>query len=95
VSAGRVHLDIHALFFKRPGATYIKNYDFSYRIPPNPAFHDFTVTSVAGHLISTDFPQDYKKWNSCDPFALFDAPITEYVETVSPPLWSFTGASIN
>jgi hypothetical protein len=70
-------------FYKRPGAAYVKNYDFSYRLPPSPAFHDFTVTSVVGHLISTDFLQEYKKWQNCDPFTLFDAPIAQYVETVS------------
>ena len=33
------------------------------------------MTSVAGHLISHDFEQRFKKWSSCDPSALFEARI--------------------
>lgn len=29
-----------------------------------------------------DFPDDYKKWHSCDPFILFEAPIRTYVDKV-------------
>ena len=38
------------------------------------------MTSVSGHLISHDFEQRYKKWNSCDPSALFEARIESFVE---------------
>jgi DNA topoisomerase-3 len=38
------------------------------------------MTSVAGHLISHDFEQRYKKWSSCDPSALFEARIESFVE---------------
>ena len=37
------------------------------------------VTSVMGHLMSTDFEQPFKKWNSCTPEQLFTAPIVEFV----------------
>jgi DNA topoisomerase-3 len=38
------------------------------------------MTSVAGHLQSTDFAADYKGWRSCDPESLFEAPLVTYVE---------------
>ncbi|KAH9979024.1 DNA topoisomerase [Lactifluus volemus] len=55
----------------------IKNYDFDY--PQRRA--TFTVTCVAGHILQHDFAQSHRKWTSCDPFELFDAPI---VAEVSP-----------
>ena len=33
------------------------------------------VTSVAGHVFSVDFPQEYQSWESVDPAELFHAPI--------------------
>ena len=69
---------------------WIKNYDFSYRSPPGPGFTDFTVTAVAGHLMSSDFGPEFKGWHSCDPFTLFDAPIQHFVNPVRhllPPLY--------
>ncbi|KAM0753285.1 prokaryotic type I DNA topoisomerase [Meredithblackwellia eburnea MCA 4105] len=59
------------------GPNFIKNYDFSYRMPPNQAFVDFTVTAVAGHLTSQSFG-DLDKWHACDPFQLFDCPIKQF-----------------
>ncbi|KAL8293634.1 hypothetical protein RQP46_000335 [Phenoliferia psychrophenolica] len=56
------------------GPAFIKNYDFSYRMPPGPGLADFTVTAVAGHLMEQNFG-DFDGWRSCDPFQLFDAPI--------------------
>jgi DNA topoisomerase-3 len=38
------------------------------------------MTSVAGHIVSHDFEQRYKKWSSCDPSALFEARIESYIE---------------
>nr|XP_018265665.1 DNA topoisomerase III [Kwoniella dejecticola CBS 10117]OBR87823.1 DNA topoisomerase III [Kwoniella dejecticola CBS 10117] len=57
---------------------YIRNYDFDYNLPPplgRGRGTSFTVTAVLGHLMSSDFGEDHRKWHSCDPFALFDAPI--------------------
>jgi DNA topoisomerase III len=31
------------------------------------------VTSVAGHIFSTDFPQKYSDWSKVDPLSLFYA----------------------
>ena len=39
------------------------------------------MTSVSGHLMSTDFIQGYKSWKSCPPVALFDAPIVKSVSS--------------
>ena len=33
------------------------------------------ITSVTGHLMETDFDERFRKWNSCDPVELFEAPI--------------------
>nr|XP_019008510.1 DNA topoisomerase III [Kwoniella pini CBS 10737]OCF47291.1 DNA topoisomerase III [Kwoniella pini CBS 10737] len=57
---------------------YIRNYDFDYNLPPplgRGRSTPFTVTAVLGHLMSIDFGEDHRKWHSCDPFSLFDAPI--------------------
>lgn len=76
---------------------YIRNYDFDYNLPPpigRPGGVDITVTSVLGHLTSLvcmrvcsltdckDFAEDFRKWHSCDPFALFEAPVTVSVSSV-------------
>lgn len=47
------------------------------------------MTSVAGHLISNDFDERHRKWNSCDPSALFEAPIQSFVENVEPHVYCF------
>ena len=33
------------------------------------------VTSVAGHVFSVDFPQQFQSWDAVDPAELFDAPV--------------------
>lgn len=38
------------------------------------------MTSVAGHLQSTDFQLNFRKWHSCDPEDLFEAPIVTYID---------------
>ena len=35
---------------------------------------EYRVTSVAGHVYSTDFPPEFQSWDAVDPLALFDAP---------------------
>ena len=34
-----------------------------------------TMTSVSGHLLNCEFDNRYRKWYSCDPVELFDAPV--------------------
>jgi DNA topoisomerase-3 len=61
-----------AYFFKHNTQTnYIKNYEFNY--PQTQSF--FTVTCVSGHLTAFDFYETHRKWNACDSFDLFDAPV--------------------
>ncbi len=40
------------------------------------------MTSVIGHLYGLDFDQQYRKWHSCRPGQLFDAPVVETVDPV-------------
>ncbi|KAG5643389.1 hypothetical protein DXG03_001003 [Asterophora parasitica] len=54
---------------------FIKNYEFDY--PQTNSF--YTVTCVSGHLTGSDFPESHRKWNSCDAFELFDAPVETHV----------------
>lgn len=69
---------------------FIKNMDFSYQLHAGRGYVDFTVTAVAGHLTSTDFEDQYKKWYSCDPFALFDAPIKTFTSRVGLDSYAFS-----
>lgn len=40
------------------------------------------MTSVIGHLYGLDFRQEYRKWHSCPPGRLFEAPVVETLEPV-------------
>lgn len=44
------------------------------------------MTSVLGHLLSHDFDDQFKKWYSCDPSALFEARINTFVEDNKKPV---------
>ncbi|RDB16720.1 DNA topoisomerase 3 [Hypsizygus marmoreus] len=55
---------------------YIKNYEFNY--PQTNSL--YTVTCVTGHLTTSDFYETHRKWNSCDAFELFDAPVETTVD---------------
>ena len=35
------------------------------------------ITSVTGHVYSTDFPPEYQSWDKVEPVVLFNAPIHE------------------
>jgi DNA topoisomerase-3 len=37
------------------------------------------MTSVSGHLSHHNFEKEYNKWNSCDPFDLFDARVEYHI----------------
>ncbi|CAG9310955.1 unnamed protein product [Blepharisma stoltei] len=57
---------------KRQGASKIcPVYEYNGRFFDEPAH--FIVTSVAGHLFSTDFPKRFNNWNEVDPISLYDA----------------------
>ena len=65
------------------GNQYVKNYEFDFTFPPPWGSCSVTMTSVIGHLSTVDFADQYRKWMSCDPFQLFDAPIVKLVDKVS------------
>lgn len=33
------------------------------------------MTSVSGHMMNYEFPQNFRNWKSCNPQTLFDAPV--------------------
>ena len=40
------------------------------------------MTSVSGHLMEMDFTEEHRKWNSCEPLSLFDAPVRKVIPQV-------------
>ncbi|KAI9290157.1 DNA topoisomerase [Umbelopsis sp. AD052] len=65
-------------FQTRPSPVpYIKNYDFDYSI--NNRNVTITMTSLIGHIMCSDFPDEYRGWHSCRPDTLFDAPVIDKV----------------
>jgi DNA topoisomerase III len=53
-------------------------YDFDGTFLGKPAH--IRVTSVTGHVFSTDFPKAYQNWGAVDPFELFSAPVERVPE---------------
>ncbi|KAK6428285.1 DNA topoisomerase [Oleoguttula sp. CCFEE 5521] len=67
------------------GNNFTKNFEFDFNFPTwGPC--SVVMTSVAGHLTSQDFAPEYKKWQSCDPAALFEAPIVNFVDEDRKPI---------
>ncbi|MCJ1366569.1 DNA topoisomerase [Acarospora aff. strigata] len=62
------------------GNPYVKNYEFDFSFGQPWGQCSVTMTSVIGHLNGLDFEQRYRKWHSCRPGELFDAPVTESVD---------------
>nr|KAJ0228362.1 hypothetical protein LSAT_V11C100032020 [Lactuca sativa] len=56
---------------------YNKVFEFNYTIQGQPC--QMMFTSVTGHLMEIEFESRYRKWNSCDPVDLFQAPIRKHV----------------
>ncbi|XP_050372374.1 DNA topoisomerase 3-alpha isoform X2 [Argentina anserina] len=56
---------------------YNKIYDFSYSV--NGCAAQMLFTSVTGHLMELEFEDRYRKWHSCDPALLFQAPVRKFV----------------
>ncbi|PWN40734.1 prokaryotic type I DNA topoisomerase [Ceraceosorus guamensis] len=56
---------------------YTRNLSFPYTL--NGRGVSVVMTSVRGHLYSHDFPPSYRSWQSCQPSALFDAPLRTFV----------------
>ena len=56
------------------GIQWVKNYQFDYNFQ-RWGQSSVTFTCVAGHIMQQDFSDRYRKWQSCQPAELFDAPI--------------------
>eukprot|EP00035_Acanthoeca_spectabilis_P009074 m.162373 g.162373 ORF g.162373 m.162373 type:complete len:499 (+) comp14603_c1_seq1:19-1515(+) len=59
-------------------AQYNRIFELKYRI--NNEDYDVQCTSVSGHFKELDFVQSHRKWHSCHPRELFQAPITSMVK---------------
>ncbi|KAL4960635.1 DNA topoisomerase 3 [Aspergillus stella-maris] len=57
------------------GNQYVKNYVFDFNFGGQLGNSSVTMTSVLGHLTSLEFPREYNGWTSCQPAALFEAPV--------------------
>ncbi|KAL5714566.1 DNA topoisomerase [Ranunculus cassubicifolius] len=58
---------------------YNRVFEFMYTNSRNGQHYEMLVTSVTGHLMELDFADQYRKWNSCDPVALYEAPVHKFV----------------
>ncbi|KAF8251810.1 DNA topoisomerase III [Wilcoxina mikolae CBS 423.85] len=68
---------------------YVKNYEFTYKFAPPWGQCNAVMSSVLGHTVDWDFTALHRKWNSCAPGQLFDAPTEQIVKvrtSDSPPL---------
>lgn len=71
-------------FQSRPGKDkFCRNFDLQYNWGGRDGWVDMTVTSVRGHLTENDFGDRYRQWGSCDPLALFEAPVETKLSKVS------------
>lgn len=75
------------------GNPYVKNYEFDFNFGPPWGQCSVTMTSVIGHLTDLEFPVRYKKWHSCPPEDLFDAPVDNNVVKVCMRKWKFPPSS--
>lgn len=62
-------------------SVYNKIFEFAYTIGGQQC--DMLMTSVTGHLMELEFEDQYRKWHSCDPVDLFQAPVRKKV----PQVW--------
>ncbi|KAF1843137.1 DNA topoisomerase 3-beta [Cucurbitaria berberidis CBS 394.84] len=60
------------------GVQWVKNYKFDFRFQQWGQC-DVTFTCVAGHIVAHDFHERFRKWQSCLPAALFEAPIESHI----------------
>ena len=63
---------------RREGYSHFnKIYEFDYMVQGQQA--EMVMTSLSGHLLNMEFAPQYRKWYSCNPVALFDAPLAKGV----------------
>lgn len=60
------------------GIQWVKNYKFDYNFQ-RWGQSSVTFTCVAGHIQALDFHERYRKWHSCPPSDLFEAPIVTQI----------------
>ncbi|KAF2850143.1 DNA topoisomerase 3-beta [Plenodomus tracheiphilus IPT5] len=75
------HLGGQARAENVPGVGWVKNYKFDFRFQQWGQC-SVTFTCVAGHIVAHDFHERFKKWHSCQPAALFEAPIEQSIADV-------------
>ncbi|MCI04549.1 DNA topoisomerase 3-alpha-like [Trifolium medium] len=63
---------------------YNRIFEFNYTIRGQPC--NMLFTSVIGHLMELEFDDRYRKWHSCDPADLFQAPVHKSVPEVTVSL---------
>ncbi|XP_074594004.1 topoisomerase 3-alpha [Brevipalpus obovatus] len=64
---------------KREGMSkFNKIYEFDHELPLF-GHCQMVMTSVSGHLLEEDFAEQYRRWYSCSPAELFDAPLVRRV----------------
>lgn len=63
---------------KNSYSKYNKIYEFEKDMPRFGRSH-MIFYSVSGHLLDKDFDDRHRKWHSCQPEELFDAPIVKFV----------------
>ncbi|XP_031259954.1 DNA topoisomerase 3-alpha [Pistacia vera] len=56
---------------------YNKIFEFNYAIRGQSCH--MLMTSVTGHLMELEFEDRYRKWHSCDPADLYEAPVRKFV----------------
>lgn len=72
---------------------YNKIFEFEYTIRGQPIHMIFT--SVTGHLMELEFDERFKKWHSCDPADLYQAPVRKSVPQVCHLIISFLCNCLN
>jgi DNA topoisomerase-3 len=60
------------------GIQWVKNYKFDYDFQ-RWGQSSVTFTCVAGHIQTQEFHERYRKWHSCPPSDLFEAPIVTQI----------------
>ncbi|EEQ30514.1 DNA topoisomerase III [Microsporum canis CBS 113480] len=68
--------------FNIEGNQYVKNYEFDFTFDPPWGSCSVVMTSVLGHLTTSEFEPRYRNWSSCNPSQLFDANVITSVDKV-------------
>ena len=61
-------------------ATFNNAFSFPYTLQGRQC--EMVFTSVSGHLMETEFSAPFRKWHSCRPIELYNAPISKEVPEV-------------